>query len=429
LVKRPKMAWTYSAIILLLSILSQTEYVQACNDDCKEDLIQRFENLLDNKIYSKMDLIKTEIENKFENILETKLDTKMNQIKTDIETKFENLLETKLNSKIDSMKLGIEMYFQNVLENKLNLKMEQISNTLTSHQDSMSLDLQSVKTHVETYERSFDDLIDPINDLKTLTKESNVILNEIRQSIEDCKGTSNTTTQQLNEISESIEDCKDTSNTTKQQIYEIIESIEDCKVTSNKTTQQLYEIRESIEYCKGTSNTTTQQSNEILETMEEIDQNGMEADTGTVTSMKMLSNEVESCQAGFFEMSTQCFKMFNDSNRSWLEAKTKCEQEGLILAQPDEAVAVPLRKYLYEAFGDSSYAWLGAQGDGSKFVYAHGGRGLDNASPLWYPGKPGSAVGAEYCLLLLVDVNDFRDHPTRPYWPNPCSPSYYALCE
>ncbi|CAL4145782.1 unnamed protein product, partial [Meganyctiphanes norvegica] len=195
------MALPYRIIILLLGLLSQTDYVQTCDEDCKDDLVQRFEFLLDNKMDSKIDLIKKEMETKFENII--------------------------------------------------------------SNQDSMASDLQSVKTRLGTYERSFEelktlhffiisqitdhlaqdratqnqysseninDLNDPINDLKTLTRESNVIINEIRESIEDCKGPSNTTTQQLNEI---------------------------------------------------------------LENIGEIDQNRMQADNVTINSMKMLSNEVK----------------------------------------------------------------------------------------------------------------------------------------
>ncbi|CAL4205935.1 unnamed protein product [Meganyctiphanes norvegica] len=121
--------------------------------------------------------------------------------------------------------------------------------------------------------------------------------------------------------------------------------------------------------------------------------------------------------------------MFTDSYRSWPDAKTKCEQEGYILAQPDDSVAVNLRKKLYEEYGDRSVAWLGARGDGSKFVYVHGGLALDNASPLWHPGSSGRRFGAGRCLLLIVDGPDFRDHPTRPYLNNPCSIPVYTLCE
>ncbi|CAL4100988.1 unnamed protein product, partial [Meganyctiphanes norvegica] len=135
------------------------------------------------------------------------------------------------------------------------------------------------------------------------------------------------------------------------------------------------------------------------------------------------------CPSGFIKISSQCFKMFKDQHRSWSEAKTKCEQEGYILAQPDNSVFVHLRKKLYETYGQG-YAWLGAQSDGSKFVYKHGGPVLDNASPLWYPREPAN-VGAERCLVLLVHDSDMRDQPTSPYWTSPCSTSSsrYTLCE
>ncbi|CAL4236603.1 unnamed protein product, partial [Meganyctiphanes norvegica] len=139
------------------------------------------------------------------------------------------------------------------------------------------------------------------------------------------------------------------------------------------------------------------------------------------------------CPSGFIKMSTQCFKIFLDRERSWPEAKTKCEQEGYILAQPDDSVAVDLRKKLYEEYR-TDWAWLGARGDGSKFVYAHGGLALDNNSPLWFRGHPRNNVGAERCLLLMVDggyLSYFINQPTQQYWSMPCSSSMYnyALCE
>ncbi|CAL4079107.1 unnamed protein product, partial [Meganyctiphanes norvegica] len=192
------MAWLCRGIILLLGLLSQTDYVQACDDDCKDDLIQKFQNLL-----------------------ESQLDSKMEQIVMKIESKFETLVEDKL---------------ENILDTKLNLKMDQISNTLTTNQNAISSDLQSVKEHIVSYSHSLDELNtsnvfmtsqliehlakdketdnapssqnisnvnDSLNELKTLAKKSNVILTEL---MEDCKGPSNTTTQQLNDILESTEE-------------------------------------------------------------------------------------------------------------------------------------------------------------------------------------------------------------------------------
>ncbi|CAL4071020.1 unnamed protein product [Meganyctiphanes norvegica] len=161
-----------------------------------------------------------------------------------------------------------------------------------------------------------------------------------------------------------------------------------------------------------------------------MDLNGMKADNVTGSSLITLSNEVEiGCPGGFTKMSTKCFKMFNDSTVTWSEAKTKCEQEGYILAQPDDSVAVNLRKYIYEEYGDYSYAWLGAQSDGSKFVYAHGGLALDNVSPLWADGEP-VYVGAETCLAVLVEGYYVRYYPAQPYFSDLCTDSHnYALCE
>ncbi|CAL4128140.1 unnamed protein product, partial [Meganyctiphanes norvegica] len=167
------MAWFCRGILLLLGLLSHTDYVQACDADCKDDLIQRFQKLLENQ-----------------------LDSKMEQIMMKIESKFEKHLVAKL---------------EKMLDTKLNLKMDQISNTLTMNQNAISSDLQSVKEHIEIYARSLDALNTSnvfitsqlmehlaqdketdnapsshnisnvnvsLNELKTLAKESNGILTE-----------------------------------------------------------------------------------------------------------------------------------------------------------------------------------------------------------------------------------------------------------
>ncbi|CAL4137143.1 unnamed protein product, partial [Meganyctiphanes norvegica] len=186
-------------------------------------------------------------------------------------------------------------------------------------------------------------------------------------------------------------------------------------------------LTELMEECKGPSNTTTQQLNDILESTEEMDQNGMKTDSVTGSSLITLSNEVEGCPEGFIEMSSQCFKMFRDRRRKWKGAKRKCKQEGLILAQPDDSVAVQLRQKLYETYGDGN-VHLGARGNGRIFKYAHGGRALHSWSPLWIPGY-GSYMLVTRCLLLLVDGHHLRDKPARPYYPSPCEESNFALCE
>ncbi|CAL4068908.1 unnamed protein product, partial [Meganyctiphanes norvegica] len=79
------MAWLCRSIILLLGLLSQTEYVQACDDDCKDDLIQKFQNLLITQLDSKMEQILMKIERKYEKLLEARLEKvndSFNELKT-----------------------------------------------------------------------------------------------------------------------------------------------------------------------------------------------------------------------------------------------------------------------------------------------------------------------------------------------------------
>ena len=50
--------------------------------------------------------------------------------------------------------------------------------------------------------------------------------------------------------------------------------------------------------------------------------------------------------AGYFVVpgSNQCMKLFNDTGRSWSQAKQKCQDEDLAMAETADPVA--LRRYL-----------------------------------------------------------------------------------
>ncbi|CAL4121222.1 unnamed protein product, partial [Meganyctiphanes norvegica] len=72
---------------------------------------------------------------------------------------------------------------------------------------------------------------------------------------------------------------------------------------------------------------------------------------------------------GFFSLSTQCFKMFKDVKLNWADAKSHCESHDLILAEPSDAVALDLRKYVVDSYGGSHRVWLGGYADGSKWVW------------------------------------------------------------
>ncbi|CAL4179967.1 unnamed protein product, partial [Meganyctiphanes norvegica] len=49
-------------------------------------------------------------------------------------------------------------------------------------------------------------------------------------------------------------------------------------------------------------------------------------------------------------LSTECFLLYTDRVRTWREAYIKCEEEGHILAQPSDAVAVALQKQLAKTY-------------------------------------------------------------------------------
>ena len=49
--------------------------------------------------------------------------------------------------------------------------------------------------------------------------------------------------------------------------------------------------------------------------------------------------------------SKQCFRFFNDKQRSWKESQNKCKKENLVTATPSEEVVTRLPKYLFEKYG------------------------------------------------------------------------------
>ncbi|CAL4067266.1 unnamed protein product [Meganyctiphanes norvegica] len=139
----------------------------------------------------------------------------------------------------------------------------------------------------------------------------------------------------------------------------------------------------------------------------------------------------EGCPDGFrmSNGSLQCWKFFNDEKRSWYEARRKCEEEGLMIAQPSDAVATALRKDLLDTYGGGSQVWLGARGDVYNFVWERNGTELKNNNPLWFPHQPGTWVTQRHCLLLMVTNNDWSRHSEQPYTPHSCYTPFYTLCE
>ncbi|CAL4195355.1 unnamed protein product, partial [Meganyctiphanes norvegica] len=150
-------------------------------------------------------------------------------------------------------------------------------------------------------------------------------------------------------------------------------------------------------------------------TLEEMDQRRIKSD-------KIMFQAIKG-----FCVHSQCFKLITDVKRNWTDAMAKCEEEGLILAEPSDLVAVPLRRYLVEKY-DNAEAWIGAQGDGSRFVWQHGGTALMNDSPLWDTSPTGNADNTK-CVELDVNKAEYEADSGKTYDISSCSSSFYTLCE
>lgn len=125
-------------------------------------------------------------------------------------------------------------------------------------------------------------------------------------------------------------------------------------------------------------------------------------------------------------MMNQCFRIFNDTTRSWTDAESKCRSENLILAEPSDSVAAPLREYVLKNYGTGSYeCWLGARGDGSKFVWQHSGRSLLSNNTLW----DSKSMSTSNCLELDVLQSQWASKPGKPYDSVSCANSRWTLCE
>ncbi|CAL4066342.1 unnamed protein product [Meganyctiphanes norvegica] len=126
-----------------------------------------------------------------------------------------------------------------------------------------------------------------------------------------------------------------------------------------------------------------------------------------------------------FCLSTQCFLLMKDVTTNWTEAVVKCEEIGFILAEPTDEVAVPLRKYIVNTFGDKQ-SWLGAKADGSNYVWRHGGGLLMANNPLW----DSKDISIGNCLELDATQDELDNGPETPYDSYACANSdRYPLCE
>lgn len=132
------------------------------------------------------------------------------------------------------------------------------------------------------------------------------------------------------------------------------------------------------------------------------------------------------CPEGFFELSNQCFKLYDDTRRNFWEAKAKCEAENLRLAEPRDPIA--LFDYLVENYEEGTrWTWLGAQGDGQTVNWLDGKNVDDHCDSCWRSGHPGNRVSTSFCLVLTSHKNNPR--PDKPFFSQPCHLRNPILCE
>ncbi|CAL4081072.1 unnamed protein product, partial [Meganyctiphanes norvegica] len=134
------------------------------------------------------------------------------------------------------------------------------------------------------------------------------------------------------------------------------------------------------------------------------------------------------CPEGYFLVVEQCFRIFDNTTRTWDDSKALCEANDLVMCQPRHPIE--LRSYIVENFGKRQEVWLGAKGDGTLFRYVRTGDSISNTDNLWWPTHPGYRVNG-YCLVLLASEYHINIYPTKPFIANPCTyvTSYFTLCE
>ncbi|CAL4063343.1 unnamed protein product, partial [Meganyctiphanes norvegica] len=133
------------------------------------------------------------------------------------------------------------------------------------------------------------------------------------------------------------------------------------------------------------------------------------------------------CREGFNRIGSKCYKMYTDTGRSWDNAKSWCEAEGLVMAgKPDDAIT--FRAALIEIYGNGR-VWLDARGDNTQFRWERNNEAISNTDALWFPRMTGSKVTTSHCLGLLAHNYFSNVYPTQPFYPGSCSWRWSTICE
>merc|ERR1719342_1155344 len=134
------------------------------------------------------------------------------------------------------------------------------------------------------------------------------------------------------------------------------------------------------------------------------------------------------CPPGLFqvEASGQCFKYYEETQQTWQDAKTKCEDDGLVLARPHDPLT--LSKYIVARFSPPKWSWIGAQGDDSNVRWSRDGEIIKHDHSMWREGQPGNDISARYCLTLQATGQIWKS-PNDAFQMMGCTDTRPFVCE
>ncbi|CAL4086204.1 unnamed protein product [Meganyctiphanes norvegica] len=427
------MDWHWNAILLILCI-SHNDYVKACDDDFKKALLQEFENLLDNKL-SSMNAQMNQINGRLATF-ESKLEV-LDGIPGDINAGTDDLdgMSSEAQLAIDNLKKmqenlmnKFEVFDESINEIKslsnnslkeLNNIKSSIEENLTRVENDISMILSDVKQvtvpindmagSIINIEQNIEYFKVPITELHFLEHQSNALLKGMKQAF---KGPSNTN------LLQDTHSMKGALLVLEENVSTKLESVgKNISTRLDKWDQETDSLNRPLLDVEGKLSIKLESiKKSISSTLENLVQQRIKSDKRLLSA---IYQEI-------FCVSTKCFKLFKDVSRTWTDAKTKCEEAGLILAQVPDAIAIPLRKIVVEKFG-SAESWLGAKGNGSMFVWQYSGSVLMANSSLFDDGKHNA--GSDRCIELDAYSSGLSSYPTQPYDGNTCSSVLKTLCE
>ncbi|CAL4219392.1 unnamed protein product [Meganyctiphanes norvegica] len=365
----------------LSNILTKVADVQTSNNKIMENMANQ-ENQLDNKlsnILTEVGDVQTSNSRIMDTIvnLENQLNNKMlsvfqSKLSLHLENKISALIDKKTSELVNRV-ADVYNRFDEVEDNfvLVNYALRNAADDLVllrANAQSQEMKITAVEEGMHLLQKGKEEIVGELMDSKNETLQK---IKESTQSI-DSKITS---------FGVGVSLCQDMTQNTSQVIQSLLPNqTQPIEVLSlslyhdikniSKDIQALLRnqtktIEEGISVCQDPNNNISQEIKTLLtnhkELLKENCTNSIENTSLSLlnnieeihnTSMEEISDNVDACPAsqGFFTIpgGDGCFKTFVDQPRTWAEADDKCKSEGLALAEPDDTIAVALRKYIVE---------------------------------------------------------------------------------